>query len=89
MAGKDVDECPLQSFDVHVDVADDGVLLVRGLEAFEVGSVGSVIWRHCDGKTSIKAIAEAVTAEFDVDEEVAQRDAVQLIGELRAAGLIE
>ena len=82
-------DCPLQSFDVRVDMSDDGVLLVRGLDAFELGAVGAAIWQRCDGHTPIRDISRAITAEFDVEEEIAAADVVQLIKDLRSAGLVE
>lgn len=83
------DNRPVQSFDVRVDSADDKLLLVRGMEAFELDTVGAAIWQRCDGDTTIAEIARALTSEFEVEEETAKADTLRLVRELRAAGLVE
>ena len=82
-------EYPLQAFDVRVDMAEDGALLVRNLDAFELDSVGALIWQLCDGKHQLSQIVSTVTNSYDVDEATASNDVLQLIAELRAAGLLE
>jgi hypothetical protein len=86
---EEVEDCPLQSFDVNVDSDSDGILLVRGIEAFELDAVGASIWQLCDGTRSVHAIAKAITVEYEVDQQTAQQDVAQLVAELRSTGLLE
>jgi len=80
---------PIQSFSVRVDSTGSGFLLVRGMEAFELDTVGVAIWQRCDGQTTVSEIAEALTQEFNVEEPTARADTIRFVSALRDAGLLE
>ena len=54
---------------------------------FTLNEVGSFIWELVDGRRSAQAIAEAVSAEFDVDMKRAGTDVDELLTALEAKGL--
>ena len=54
---------------------------------FTLNEVGSFIWELIDGRRSAQAIAEAVSAEFDVDMTRAGTDVDELLTALEAKGL--
>ena len=56
---------------------------------YNLSEVGSFIWERIDGQASIQTIVESLCEEFDVAPQVAQDDAMEFIGCLQGAGLIE
>jgi coenzyme PQQ synthesis protein D (PqqD) len=61
---------------------------VADLDAiYTLNDVGSFIWHLIDGRRSAQAIAEAVSAEYDVTLERAALDVDELLTVLEAKGL--
>ena len=56
---------------------------------YTLNDVGALIWELIGARASGSQIVDAVTSEFDVPPGQAERDALDLIGSLEAAGLIE
>lgn len=54
---------------------------------YRLGPVSILIWKLLDGQTSAGQITQAVCAEFDVTEEEAQRDTLEFLADLEAAGI--
>jgi coenzyme PQQ synthesis protein D (PqqD) len=54
---------------------------------YTLNDVGSFIWHLIDGRRSAQAIAEAVSAEYDVSLEQAAQDVDELLTTLEAKGL--
>jgi hypothetical protein len=50
--------------------------------------VGTFIWDRIDGRHSAQAIAEAVSAEYDVTLDRAARDVAELLRALESKGLV-
>lgn len=57
-------------------------------QVHELNPVATFIWERCDGTRSGLAIAAEITAEFDVQAEMAERDLVGLLRTLCEKGLI-
>ncbi len=57
-------------------------------EYFALNEVGGRVWELCDGSRSAASIAQALSAEFDVDATTALRDASELLAGLAGAGLV-
>jgi hypothetical protein len=58
------------------------------LEAvYTLNEVGAFVWDLIDGRRSAQAIAEAITAEYDVVLEQAVRDVDELLTTLEAKGM--
>jgi Coenzyme PQQ synthesis protein D (PqqD) len=70
-------------------VEGSAVLLdVDSGEYFTLNEVGGRVWDLCDGSRSVSSIAEALSAEYDVDATTALRDAGELLQTLAGAGLV-
>lgn len=54
---------------------------------YTLNEVGSFIWQLIDGRRSVQAIAEAVSAEYDVTLERSAQDVDELLSMLEAQGL--
>ncbi|HXY49137.1 MAG TPA: PqqD family protein [Terriglobales bacterium] len=56
---------------------------------FTLNEVATVIWQAADGQTPLAEIVEKkVCPEFEVDSEVARRDAEQFVTELSQHGIL-
>jgi pyrroloquinoline quinone biosynthesis protein D len=64
------------------------IVVVDQRELHTLNAVATRIWELCDGR-SVGEIADAISAEFEVDRESALRDAVQFVGELQRIGALE
>jgi Coenzyme PQQ synthesis protein D (PqqD) len=63
--------------------------LAYGGEVFELGGVGSDMWKLIDGKRTVDEIAATIADGHDVEPEAAAHDAREFLDELAAAQLIE
>ena len=54
---------------------------------FDLNEVASFIWERMDGKHQLLKIVEEIKNEFDTDIETASNDAVELIENMKKAGL--
>ena len=59
----------------------------QALRAHELNAAAGSVWRHCDGETSIRSLADAVAAETELpaDEEIVHL----ALAQLSKAGLLE
>lgn len=55
---------------------------------YTFNEVGTRIWELIDGRTSASRIIEAITNEYEVTAEEAEKDIVDFLNSLEAAGLI-
>ena len=78
-----------RAFDVRTDTASGSVLLVRGMDAYELDPVGVAVWTLCDGGHTEEQIVDEVAATWGTKREVVSRDVRSFVGELTAAGLLE
>jgi hypothetical protein len=56
---------------------------------YGLDGVGALVWERLREPTSVAALRDAVTAEFDVHAETAERDLLALLRELAGRGLVE
>ncbi len=54
---------------------------------FGVGEVGGFIWDRLDGERDLRAIVREVSAHFEVDQESASTDLIELVSWLHETGL--
>jgi len=89
------DEHPRQREDVNArTVGGEIILLDRASnQIHQLNVTASFVWQRCDGRHTAAAIAEALTAAFDVDPDTA-RDAITAalrqfdqLGLLRSTGV--
>lgn len=78
-----------RAFDVRTDTASGSVLLVRGMDAYELDPVGVAVWTLCDGEHTEEQIVDEVAASWGAERAVVSRDVRSFVGELTAAGLLE
>jgi hypothetical protein len=65
------------------------IMSVTDSTLFSLDEVGSVIWNAADGTRSLKEIvAGEIVAQFDVDPEVAYRDALEFVEQLAQHGIL-
>jgi hypothetical protein len=55
---------------------------------YNLNEVGAFIWEHCDGRTPVAEIARALTDEFEVSLDEAQRDCLEFIEGLVEQGVL-
>jgi hypothetical protein len=70
------------------------VVPVRGhvgdLDAiYSLNEVGAFIWEQIDGRKGVTQVAEAVSGEFEVALEQAEKETSEFFAALEAAGMIE
>ena len=63
------------------------VPLVAGIgdmedELFTLNETGKAIWKHLDGKTSLKQVIDDLRLEYDVDPVFLEKDVLGLVNEL-------
>ena len=77
----------------EIDDADlDGEKVMMNLDKgqyFMMNEVGSRIWELIEGNTPIVNIIEALTNEYDVDEETCENTVMEFLGRLKDADLIK
>jgi hypothetical protein len=75
---------------IAAQVADgEAVLLdIEGGEYFSLNPVGSRIWELCDGTRSTAEVVSVICDEFDVAEDVAMADALEILDVLEKEKLV-
>jgi hypothetical protein len=79
-----LDSYPRPAPDVIGQLVEGEAVLVlpqRG-EAKVLNSVAAIIWHMADGTRSVRDIAAAICAEYDVEREQAEADALAFVSEL-------
>jgi hypothetical protein len=57
---------------------------------FSLNETATLIWNAADGKTSLRDIVEnKICAEFDIEPEIAYRDAEDLVANLSSLGILK
>ncbi|MCZ3364275.1 MULTISPECIES: PqqD family protein [Methanobacterium] len=76
---------------VHCDVEDEVVILgLKDGVYYGLNPVGAFIWNNINQEPKTMAeIRDAVLEEYDVSEEVCEKDLMELLTELSDKGLIE
>lgn len=66
------------------------VLSVVDSTLFTLNETARLLWEAADGRRSLRAIvADAIVPQFEIDEETAYRDALELTEELARHGILE
>ena len=56
---------------------------------YSFNGTGSLIWKLLESPKTVSELAGAVAREYEVGTEQAERDVVEFVGEMKAAGLVE
>ena len=76
------------------DIADETILVpIKGKLAdmeriYSLDPVSEYIWNKLDGKKKLSDIHKGILEKFDVDNQQAQQDVLEFIGELAREGLV-
>ena len=84
------DTIPVREENVISRQVDEETVLVspeRG-EVKVINQTGALIWKNCDGQTSVGQLVELVCSEYQVDREAAEKDLVEFLDALFMRGLI-
>ena len=80
---------------VSRQIVDEVILVPIRLRAddvesiFTLNEVGAFIWNHLDGEHSVQAIRDAIVAEFEVTQEIAEADLVGYLQQLEQIGALQ
>jgi hypothetical protein len=86
-----VGDRPKRRSDVSIrEVEDDTVVLDRAAEQIHrLNSTASFIWHRCDGRRTVREIADELAGSFDVDPEAANEAVVVALRQLDQRGLLD
>ena len=86
----DIDDRPLRDERVVWRRGDEGVVILNPNDGqyFSLDEVGGRIWELCEGGRSVAEIAAALAEEYDAEAAVLAADALELLAELKEAGLV-
>jgi len=79
---------------VYRVIAGEAILIPISRETQGAGRMltlnetGAFIWERLDGEHRLEEILEAIRTEFEVEEETARRDLLELISSLEEAGAV-
>ena len=81
---------PARRDDVVVEELDNELILFdsKGGHAFHLNPTALAVWKHCDGRSTTRQIAEAFTTAYDVDFDRALDDVEQIVVFLARRGLL-
>jgi len=55
---------------------------------YTLNEVGTFIWKHMEGRPTVRRLLAAVAREYDVEPEEVKKDVAEFLESLEAAGLI-
>ena len=70
----------------------DGEMVLLDMDSenyFGLDSVGTDIWQAMQEKENLKEVLEELLKQYDVDEEVLEKDLLDFVVQLKENGLIE
>jgi hypothetical protein len=75
---------------VSCDLAEEAVILnIKNGVYYGLDEIGAVIWKLLRSGIKVEQIVNAVTSEYDVDEEQCTKDMIDFFTDLESYGLIE
>jgi hypothetical protein len=75
---------------VHCDLEDEVVILgLKDGVYYGLNPVGAFIWNLVQNPITVKEIKEAILNEYDVEEDVCEKDLLELLDNLMDKNLIE
>ena len=82
---------PARRGDVIERCVDGEVILIDPLttRTYHLNPTASVVWQACDGRTPTHTIVESLTAEYDVEHDIALNDIEEVLVWLVANELCE
>ncbi|MBE0428992.1 MAG: PqqD family protein [Thermoleophilia bacterium] len=75
---------------LFTSMGDDAVLLhVQRGDYYSLNKVGARLWSITDGSKTIGDLAGEITEEFEISREEAEKDIIELAGQLAKEGLVK
>jgi hypothetical protein len=73
------------------NLGENAVILTLGQEksVHELNPVAALIWRHCNGESTVDQIAMKLAEEFEVSPEQALSDTNDFLRDLSERGLVD
>ncbi len=56
---------------------------------FSLNEVGAVVWRSVEARSSLQEIVSAVQAEFEIEQDAAERDVIEFLDALIKRDLVQ
>ena len=81
VASKDQVSC-----EVHGEAA---ILQMKRGVYYSLDRVGALVWQRIQKPASVSELCDLITAEYAVEADVCEKDLLELLSDLDAAGLIE
>ncbi len=77
--------------DVQSSLLDDEAVLLNLHTGFyhSLNPLGTTIWTMCDGSRSLQEVLTSICSRYEVPEETAKHDLLQLMTQLNQEGLVE
>jgi len=82
---------PTPHSDVHYSLLDKEAVLLNLNDGVyhSLNPLGTTIWTLCDGIRSLQDILTSICSQYDVPEETAKQDLLQLMTRLNEEGLLD
>ncbi|MHB1389865.1 MAG: PqqD family protein [Thermoleophilia bacterium] len=75
---------------LFTSMGEDAVLLhVQRGDYYSLNKVGARLWVLADGRKCIRELAGEITKEFEITQEEAERDIIELADQLAKEGLVK
>lgn len=75
---------------LFTSMGEDAVLLhVQRGDYYSLNRVGARLWVLADGTKSVESLATLLTEEFDITQEQAEKDIIELVEQFVKEGLVE
>lgn len=75
---------------LFTSMGEDAVLLhVQRGDYYSLNRVGARLWLLTDGSKKVCDLAEEITREFDISQEEAEKDIIELAEQLAKEGLVK
>lgn len=86
----DVHDRPQRDERVAWRRGEEGVVILNPTDGqyFSLDEIAGRIWELCDGEQSVAEIAAVLAQEYEAEPSVIGADALELIAELKAEGLV-
>lgn len=62
---------------------------VNAGQYYGLNNVATAVWNHLETEKTVRELAQALTAEFDISVEECQKELLEFLPELKEKGLIE
>jgi hypothetical protein len=75
--------------------ADEYVLVLMNakpdpiLKIYTLNHMGAFVWNQIDGKTNYKEIINDITTEFEVSDDIAEKDLMEFLDQMKRIGIIK